>query len=92
MDNYTKMAQLTKKQRDILSFIWCYQLRNRIAPTYLEIALRFQISRSTAFEHVHNLMKKGCVKSKGCCRGMYITKIGSDAFWSYFIEIYERET
>jgi repressor LexA len=54
---------LTKRQREILSFLGDYAQRNGYAPSFEEIAQQFSYnSLATVHEHLTNLERKGYIK------------------------------
>jgi repressor LexA len=54
---------LTKRQREILSFLSTYVDENGYAPSFEEIASKFNYSSlATVHEHLSNLERKGCIK------------------------------
>ena len=54
---------LTKRQREILSYLSEYQESNGYAPSFEEIALQFNYnSLATVHEHLTNLERKGYIK------------------------------
>ncbi len=54
---------LTKRQREILSYLSEYQEANGYAPSFEEIALQFNYnSLATVHEHLTNLERKGYIK------------------------------
>ena len=54
---------LTKRQREILSYLSDYQERHGYAPSFEEIASRFNYnSLATVHEHLTNLERKGYIK------------------------------
>ena len=54
---------LTKRQREILSFLSDYNEENGYAPSFEEIAARFNYnSLATVHEHLTNLERKGYIK------------------------------
>lgn len=54
---------LTKRQREILSFLSSYQEGNGYAPSFEEIASQFNYnSLATVHEHLSNLERKGYIK------------------------------
>ena len=58
--NYEHMAELTKKQQQILDFIQKTQQSTGFTPSYRDIAAHFGFrSMSTAVEHVGLIQKKG---------------------------------
>jgi len=54
---------LTKRQREILSYLASYVGDNGYAPSFEEIAAKFNYSSlATVHEHLSNLERKGCIK------------------------------
>ena len=54
---------LTKRQREILSYLASYVGDNGYAPSFEEIAAQFNYSSlATVHEHLSNLERKGCIK------------------------------
>ena len=54
---------LTKRQREILSYLSSYVTDNGYAPSFEEIAAKFNYSSlATVHEHLSNLERKGCIK------------------------------
>ena len=54
---------LTKKQREILSYLTEYQDANGYAPSFEEIAEQFNYnSLATVHEHLSNLQRKGYIR------------------------------
>ncbi|MEI6738854.1 MAG: transcriptional repressor LexA [Gemmatimonadaceae bacterium] len=54
---------LTKRQREILSYLSEYQESNGYAPSFEEIALQFNYnSLATVHEHLSNLQRKGYIR------------------------------
>ncbi len=51
--------QLTPRQLQLLRMVACYQENRCYSPTLAEMAFELNISRSTAFEHIAELRKKG---------------------------------
>lgn len=49
-------------QTEILEFVRTHAEERGTTPTYQEIADNFGISRSTAFEHITALVRKGCLR------------------------------
>ena len=67
--------KITDKQRDILEFIWRRVRELGSPPTQREIAERFEISASTAREHLHALERRGWIKiDRGKSRGIKIVR------------------
>ena len=52
---------LTKRQRDILSFVSEYYEANQISPTLEEIAAEFGVNKVTIYGHVNELIRKGAL-------------------------------
>lgn len=50
---------LTPRQLQLLRMVACFQENRRYSPTLAEMASELNISRSTAFEHIAELRKKG---------------------------------
>ena len=71
------MVSLTKKQREILSFIENFIERKGYSPSYREIAAHFKLSSpSTIFEHIKNLAAKGFITaSENEARSIELTSI-----------------
>jgi len=62
---------LTDRQNEVLSFIKEFMELKGFAPTYEEIAVKLNINRMTAKDHVERLVKKGCLESApGTHRGL----------------------
>lgn len=58
--------ELTKRQTEVLDFLRRFKSRNRVAPTYREIADHFGFkSPKAAVDHVRALEKKGYVRLHG---------------------------
>src|SRR5689334_15833611 len=54
---------LTKRQREILSYLSAYTEQNGYAPSFEEIARQFNYnSLATVHEHLSNLERKGYIK------------------------------
>jgi repressor LexA len=56
------MKELTKRQKEILSFIAAYIKNHSYPPTIREIADNFSISVKGAYDHVTALKRKNCLK------------------------------
>ena len=54
-------AVLTKRQRDVLAFVWRYRREQGMSPTLQEIGDALGISKVTAMEHLGQLQRKGVV-------------------------------
>jgi repressor LexA len=60
----TKLAnQLTPRQLQLLKAIYIFQASRCYSPTIAELASELDISRSTAFEHIAELRKKGLLSA-----------------------------
>src|SRR5688572_17625732 len=54
---------LTKRQHEILAFLGSYSEEHGYAPSFEEIAAKFNYSSlATVHEHLSNLERKGCIK------------------------------
>lgn len=67
------MKGLTKKQRDILTFIADFAGVNGMPPTIYEIADRFRIRPPTVSEHIKSLAAKGFVSRTSKARSIVLT-------------------
>jgi repressor LexA len=54
-----RAIQLTPRQHQLLKMVACYQKNRCYSPTLGEMASELNLSRSTVFEHVNELRKKG---------------------------------
>src|SRR6202163_621781 len=71
---------LTKRQREILTFLTGYSEANGYAPSFEEIAARFNYnSLATVHEHLSNLERKGYIK-RSYNESRAIEILPSDAF------------
>lgn len=52
---------LTRRQRDILTFLQAFREEHSISPTYEEIASEFGVNKVTIFGHVRELERKGAI-------------------------------
>jgi repressor LexA len=59
------MKELTKRQKEVLSFIANHINKHSYSPTIREIAEHFTISVKGAYDHVAALKKKNCLKQDG---------------------------
>jgi repressor LexA len=59
------MKELTKRQKDVLSFIANHINKHSYPPTIREIAEFFSISVKGAYDHVSALKRKDCLKQDG---------------------------
>ena len=79
---------LTKRQREILTFLGSYSEDNGYAPSFEEIAQQFSYnSLATVHEHLSNLERKGYIK-RNYNESRAIEILPSDAF-PKAIEVYE---
>jgi len=68
---------LTPRQVEVLRLIACFCARQRYSPTIAELAVEMSISRSTAFEHLGELQRKGLVSTaSGRARSLKLTSKG----------------
>ena len=68
---------LTPRQVEVLRLIACFCDRQRYSPTIAELASRMRISRSTVFEHLAELQRKGLLTtSPGRARSLKLTSRG----------------
>jgi repressor LexA len=71
---------LTKRQREILTYLGSYAEDNGYAPSFEEIASRFSYnSLATVHEHLSNLERKGYIK-RSYNESRAIEILPSDAF------------
>ena len=70
------MAPLTKRQRELLDFITDTIGRQGYAPTFEEIARRFNLSSmATVHKHLMALEQKGAIRRRpGCSRGIELVQ------------------
>jgi len=69
-----QQCDLTPRQLELLQQIHQFQANNYYLPTIGELAAELQISRSTAFEHINLLRKKGFLdQSEGKKRSLRLT-------------------
>jgi repressor LexA len=59
------MKELTKRQKEVLSFISNHINKHSYPPTIREIAEHFSISVKGAYDHVAALKRKNCLKQDG---------------------------
>ena len=59
------MKELTKRQKEVLSFIAGYMKSHSYPPTIRDIAEHFSISVKGAYDHVTALKRKNCLKHDG---------------------------
>ena len=68
---------LTPRQVEVLRLIACFFDRQRYSPTIAELAVQMRISRSTVFEHLAELQRKGLLAtSPGRARSLKLTSRG----------------
>jgi repressor LexA len=73
----TPIDGLTPRQVQVLRLIVCFCDRQRYSPTIAELATRMGISRSTVFEHLGELQRKGLLStSQGRARSLKLTSRG----------------
>ena len=66
--------KLTPRQMQLLNYIAKFNISRCYSPTIAELASKLQISRSTVFEHIAELRKKGFLSaSPGKARSLKIT-------------------
>lgn len=66
--------QLTPRQLQLLKTIASFEMSQCYSPTIAELASKLEISRSTAFEHISELRKKGHLSaSPGKARSLKLT-------------------
>jgi len=69
-------APLTRRQREILDFLFDYTQREGLSPTLEEIAQHFGVNKVTIFGHVSELERKGVIEraAPGVSRGLRIVE------------------
>ena len=68
---------LTPRQVEVLRLVACFCDRQRYSPTIAELASAMDISRSTVFEHLGELQRKGLLStSPGRARSLKVTSSG----------------
>lgn len=68
---------LTPRQVEVLRLIACFCDRQRYSPTMAELAAELSLSRSTVFEHLGELQRKGLLStSPGRARSLKVTSKG----------------
>jgi repressor LexA len=73
------MKELTKRQKEVLSFIANHINRHSYPPTIREIAEHFSISVKGAYDHIAALKRKNCLKQDGNrSRTMVLTEAKED--------------
>ena len=82
------MKELTKRQKEVLSFISNHINKHSYSPTIREIAEHFSISVKGAYDHVAALKKKNCLKQDGNrSRTMVLTESKEDDNSKLFTKI-----
>ncbi len=59
------MKELTKRQKEVLSFIAAHIGKHSYPPTIRDIAEHFKFSVKGAYDHVAALKRKNCLKQDG---------------------------
>jgi hypothetical protein len=72
-------AQLTKRQTEVLAFIWHYFVEHRCYPTHREITCALGAASSNAGPWIDGLKKKGVITKVGGSRNIRITTEGVGA-------------
>ena len=73
------MRELTKRQKEVLSFIANHINKHSYPPTIREIAEHFSVSVKGAYDHVAALKRKNCLKQDGNrSRTMALTETKED--------------
>jgi len=73
------MKELTKRQKEVLSFIANHINKHSYPPTIREIAEHFSISVKGAYDHIAALKRKNCLKQDGNrSRTMALTETKED--------------
>jgi len=73
------MKELTKRQKEVLSFIANHINKHSYPPTIREIAEHFSVSVKGAYDHVAALKRKNCLKQDGNrSRTMALTETKED--------------
>jgi len=82
------MKELTKRQKDVLSFIANHINKHSYPPTIREVAEHFSISVKGAYDHVAALKRKNCLKQDGNrSRTMVLTEAIEDDNSKLFMKI-----
>lgn len=70
----TSPTHITPRQLEVLKSLWQTEARRCYSPTIGELAENLAVSRTTVFEHIAALQRKGLVsKSKGKARSLKLT-------------------
>jgi len=82
------MKELTRRQKEVLSFIANHINRHSYPPTIREVAEHFSISVKGAYDHVAALKRKNCLKQDGNrSRTMVLTESKEEDNSKLFIKI-----
>jgi len=82
------MKELTKRQKEVLSFIANHINKHSYPPTIRDIAEHFSISVKGAYDHVAALKRKNCLKQDGNrSRTMALTETKEDDEYKLFAKI-----
>jgi repressor LexA len=82
------MKELTKRQKEVLSFIANHINKHAYPPTIREIAEHFTISVKGAYDHIAALKRKNCLKQDGSrSRTMALTEAKEDDNSKLFTKI-----
>jgi len=70
----TSPPHITPRQLEVLKSLWQTEARQCYSPTIGELAEKLGVSRTTVFEHIAALQRKGLIsKSKGKARSLKLT-------------------
>ena len=75
------MKELTKRQKEVLSFIAAYIKSHSYPPTIREIGDHFSISVKGAYDHIAALKRKHCLKqdnNRSRTMGLVLSKVDED--------------
>jgi len=75
------MKELTKRQKEVLSFIAAYIKSHSYPPTIREIGDHFSISVKGAYDHIAALKRKKCLKqdnNRSRTMGLVLSKVDED--------------
>jgi len=75
------MKELTKRQKEVLSFIAAYIKSHSYPPTIREIGDHFSISVKGAYDHIAALKRKQCLKqdnNRSRTMGLVVSKVDED--------------
>ena len=68
------MRILTKKQRDVYNFILEFLEKNKMQPSFDQIAEHFNVTKGTIFGHINALQRKEILENRGLSRGLFLKK------------------